>query len=212
MFIVFEGHDGAGKTTQMAKLGAYLSELTGREIKGTRQPGGTPVAEELRTLALQGKGGETVDKYARTLLTHAARQVAWTNKIAPWLQAGHIVLCDRWLWSGYLYQSIGEGVEASWWTDSSSLLRNSVGIPDLTIVLKVSDEERRRRKGVIGGSTDITESMGSEFEKRISTAIDDEWTVRFLTKQTLVIEQKDGEDEDAVFKRIVEGIKPYVVK
>lgn len=212
MFIVFEGHDGAGKTTQMAKLGAYLSELTGKEIMSTRQPGGTPVAEELRTLALQGKDGETVDKYARTLLTHAARQVAWSNQIVPWLQAGHIVLCDRWLWSGYLYQVIGEGVSHGWWMNSSSLMATSTGRPDLTVILKVSEAERRKRKQAIGVSTDITENLGSEFDQRISRAIDRNEVCHLFTNKYLVIEQEDGESEESVFQRIVEGIKPYVVK
>ena len=108
LFISFEGIDGAGKSTHTAALAAAF-EGAGRSVLCTREPGGTPLAEKLRTLALH----EDMDGITETLLMFAARREHVRCPIAPALAAGRVVLCERFTDSTFAYQGGGRGVD---WT------------------------------------------------------------------------------------------------
>ena len=106
MFITFEGLDGSGKTTQAQLLGARL-EAEGREVVLTREPGGTPLGEEIRDLVLHG--GE-VAPWAEAALYAASRAQHVEQVIRPALARGATVICDRYVDSSVAYQGIARGL------------------------------------------------------------------------------------------------------
>ncbi len=107
-FIAFEGGEGAGKSTQIARLAETL-RARGDTVVVTREPGGTPGAEEIRALFVQGATGRwTVE--TDVLLVSAARADHVARLIRPALDAGQTVLCDRYIHSTLAYQGCGKGV------------------------------------------------------------------------------------------------------
>jgi dTMP kinase len=105
LFLTFEGPDGAGKTTQIALLADALREA-GHTVTQTREPGGDAVGERVRELLLQ----EDVGVEAELLLFAAARARNVQTVVRPALEAGHIVLCDRYTDSTIAYQGYGRGL------------------------------------------------------------------------------------------------------
>ena len=107
-FIAFEGGEGAGKSTQISRLARRL-EADGEAVLVTREPGGTPGAEEIRGLFVQGRTGRwTVE--TDVLLVTAARADHVARLIRPALEAGTTVLCDRYIHSTLAYQGYGKGI------------------------------------------------------------------------------------------------------
>ena len=110
VFITFEGGEGAGKSTQIARLAATLrDEGGGREIVTTREPGGTPRAEALRAALLRGVA-KPYGPFAEALMFAAARIDHIENRIRPALARGAIVLCDRFSDSTRAYQGAAGGL------------------------------------------------------------------------------------------------------
>ena len=143
MFITFEGPDGSGKTTQIHLLEEHLCKI-GRPVLLTREPGGTNIGESIRRLLLD-KTHEKMHARTETLLFNAARAQLIEDKIRPALDAGTIVLCDRFADSTLAYQGYGHQ------QDSGELLRliayatGGLG-PDLTLYLDLAPEEGIKRK------------------------------------------------------------------
>lgn len=108
-FFSLEGVDGSGKTTQLALLAAAL-QARGREVLTVREPGGTPVSDKIRQLILSPEN--PIVPAAELLLFSAARAQLVAEVIAPALQAGKIVLADRFGWSTLAYQGYGRGMDA----------------------------------------------------------------------------------------------------
>ncbi|RFO98619.1 dTMP kinase [Rhodoferax lacus] len=106
IFISFEGIDGAGKSTHIAALSAAF-EAQGRVVTLTREPGGTPLAEQLRTLVLN----EAMDPMTEALLVFAARREHILQVIRPALARGEVVLCDRFTDATFAYQGGGRGFD-----------------------------------------------------------------------------------------------------
>jgi dTMP kinase len=131
-FITLEGIEGVGKTTQVATVRATLEAL-GRRFQGTREPGGTPLAEDIRALVLAPRA-EAVPGSAELLLMFAARAVHVANLIEPTLAAGQDVVCDRFTDATYAYQGGGRGVPVC---DVAALEAITHGglQPDLTLLL-----------------------------------------------------------------------------
>ncbi len=107
-FITLEGAEGAGKSTSLAFVHRFLG-ARGIDALVTREPGGTPLAEEIRTVLLAPRD-ERVDALAETLLIFAARAQHFATVIEPALQSGRWVLCDRFTDSTFAYQGGGRGV------------------------------------------------------------------------------------------------------
>jgi len=131
-FISFEGIDGAGKSTHIEGLAAWFKS-EGYGVTLTREPGGTPLAEKLRTLALH----ESMDPLTEALIMFAARREHLVNVIEPALAQGQVVLCDRFTDATFAYQGGGRGFD---WQVLQSLERMvqqvpscSLRQPDLTI-------------------------------------------------------------------------------
>ncbi len=107
-FITLEGIEGAGKST-VARARQPALAPRALPVLMTREPGGTPLAESLRTLLL-ARGGEVIGATAETLLMFAARAAHLENAIRPALAAGRWVICDRFTDASYAYQGAGRGV------------------------------------------------------------------------------------------------------
>nr|WP_218926340.1 dTMP kinase [Gemella palaticanis] len=105
-FITIEGTDGSGKTTMTNYIKEYLEKL-GYQVIVTREPGGTPFSEKIRDLILK----ENIDSKTEALLFAVSRRNHLKNKILPELEAGKIVICDRFLDSSIAYQVYGRGLD-----------------------------------------------------------------------------------------------------
>lgn len=133
-FIVFEGGEGAGKSTQSAALADYL-QARGHEVLCTREPGGTPAAESIRAVLLD-PANAGLDDRAEALLFAAARGDHAARVIRPALERGEIVISDRYLDSSVAYQGVARGLGAERVAELSLWATGGL-VPDLTIVLDV---------------------------------------------------------------------------
>lgn len=142
LFVCFEGGDGAGKSTQVRLLTDVL-EQRGRDVLVTRQPGGTPLGAQIRELVLHG---DHVSARAEALLFAADKAHHVDQLIRPALAAGRVVITDRYVDSAITYQGAGRDLGAD---EITSLQHWAVGglLPDLTIVLDVTPEVGRERRG-----------------------------------------------------------------
>jgi dTMP kinase len=133
-FLTLEGIEGVGKTTQVARLSKALSERAIAHAV-TREPGGTPLAEQIRELVLTART-ESLPDTAELLLMFAARSVHLANYIEPQLAAGRWVICDRFTDATYAYQGAGRGLGADSVARLESLVQGTRR-PDLTLLLDV---------------------------------------------------------------------------
>jgi len=162
-FIVFEGIDGAGKTTQM-KLLAVALEKRGTPVLCTREPGGTALGDRLRALLLD-PACRDITRPAEAFLYAADRAQHVTEKILPALQRGETVLCDRFIYSTLAYQGGGRGLDREFLTKLNELATGGLA-PDLVILLDLPAEEGMRR--VAGNrSPDRLEGEKSDFFRQV---------------------------------------------
>jgi dTMP kinase len=136
-FVVFEGGEGAGKSTQEGLLAAAL-EAAGRTVVRTREPGGTPAAELIRHVVLSPEF-EGLDARAEALLFAAARGEHVARVVRPALERGDVVICDRYIDSSVAYQGIARDLGEDRIRDLSLWATGGL-LPDVTIVLDVDPE------------------------------------------------------------------------
>jgi dTMP kinase len=163
-FITLEGGEGAGKSTQAKLLAAWLREHA-IAVEITREPGGSPGAEEIRALLVTGETGRW-DPLTETLLHYAARRNHMTTRIAPALASGRWVISDRFFDSTAAYQGFGQGVNAE---IIDRLRQLTIGgfKPDLTLILDISAQTRRLRTLGRPGQEDRYERMTEAFHARV---------------------------------------------
>lgn len=137
LFITFEGGEGAGKTTQLQALGTHL-RATGRDAVETRDPGGTPIGKQIRSLLLDPAYGETA-AVTELFLYEASRAQLVHEVIRPALAAGRIVLCDRFTDSTVAYQGHGRGLDLELIARLNTLAADGLR-PDLTFLLDLEPE------------------------------------------------------------------------
>ncbi len=167
LFIAFEGGDGAGKSTQALLLAKAMSDA-GQRVVRTREPGGTPVGEKLRSLVLDHGQGE-IDAKTEALIFAAARAAHASQVIAPAIARGDVVISDRYADSSIAYQGAGRGLG----TDAIVQLNNwaTSGLwPDLTVLLDVSPESGRDRRTAGDAAEDRLESEPDSFHASIRDA------------------------------------------
>lgn len=145
IFIAFEGPEGAGKSTQVARLAAALRDGD-RDVVVTREPGGTAVGEGIRTVLLDRARGSEVAPWTDALLFNAARAALVREVIHPALERGAIVLCDRFADSTLAYQGYGSGLPITALREVERFATGGLR-PDLVIVLDVPVELGLGRKG-----------------------------------------------------------------
>ena len=165
MFVTFEGVDGSGKTTQARLLAEHLRSK-GRDVVATREPGGTPLGEDVRGILL---GARAVAPWAEAALFTAARAQLVAEVIRPALADGKDVVCDRYLDSSLAYQGIARGL--GW---ERVLQVNLVAVdhllPDRTFLLLVPVEEALLRRET---ARDRIEREGDEFVAAVDRAYRD---------------------------------------
>jgi dTMP kinase len=159
MFISFEGLDGCGKTTQVELLEAYL-ETKEIEFVATREPGGTPLGEQLRQIVLHGG---KISPWAEASLFAAARAELVEEVIEPALSRGTIVICDRFVDSSLVYQGVarGLGIEK---VLQLNLHATKGLLPDRTFLLLVGEALSEAR---VGEDRDRMERESVEFRRQV---------------------------------------------
>jgi len=163
-FITFEGGEGAGKSTQISLLADHLVRQ-GKAVTMTREPGGTPGAEAVRTLLLD-PGNAGWDPLTEVLLHFAARREHLIRAIMPAVERGEWVLSDRFADSTLAYQGFGQGVDRA---AIDSIYRIVVGAfaPDLTLILDLPAEEGLARVRARRAGGDRYETMDLDFHRRL---------------------------------------------
>ncbi|MBP9907387.1 MAG: dTMP kinase [Rhodoferax sp.] len=169
IFISFEGIDGAGKSTHIAALSdAFVAQ--GRVVTLTREPGGTPLAEKLRTLVLN----DAMDPMTEALLVFAARRDHLQQQIEPALARGEVVLCDRFTDATFAYQGGGRGFDLETLQYLEHLVQmvpapegNFVRQPDLTLWFELAPEVAAQRL-IHSRVPDKFEAQPVEFFRRVS--------------------------------------------
>ena len=162
-FITLEGGEGAGKTVQAARLRDAL-EARGVGTVLTREPGGSPGAEEIRRLLVSGPV-ERWEPLAEAMLHAAARRDHLLHTIEPALERGDWVISDRFVDSMIVYQGYGQGADIDVLERISTLSLGNF-LPDLTVVLDIPAEEGLRRAVARAGSNRY-ERMGTGFHERV---------------------------------------------
>lgn len=170
-FIVFEGGDGAGKSTQAALLADALRK-NGHQVLQTREPGGTEIGEKLRSLVLD-HGQGTVDARTEALMYAAARAAHVEQVIRPALESGTMVICDRFVDSSLAYQGVGRALGEESVRSINDFATGGLR-PDLTVLLDVTPAAGRSRR-IVGAdgqpvAEDRLESEPDEFHSRIRAA------------------------------------------
>ncbi len=168
LFISLEGIDGAGKSSHIDAL-AGLFEAAGRTVRRTREPGGTPLAETLRTLVLS----EAMDPLTESLLVFAARREHVVQVIAPALARGEVVLCDRFTDATFAYQGAGRGFDTGvlatleGWVQGGQGQGGALLQPDLTLWFDLAPEIAAER---LAGARlpDKFEAQPVEFFRRVA--------------------------------------------
>ncbi|MFC7394707.1 dTMP kinase [Scopulibacillus cellulosilyticus] len=142
LFITFEGPDGSGKTTQIRKLANYLKEK-GIPYILTREPGGTKISDDIRSIILNPAYNELTGA-TEILLYAASRAQHVREKIKPALQSGKIVLCDRFVDASIAYQGYGLGVSLQTVKEINEFATEGL-TPDRTYLLDISPENAKKR-------------------------------------------------------------------
>lgn len=167
MFITFEGPDGSGKTTQIKHLLDYLHDQ-GYPVFQTREPGGTPIGDQIRAV-LHDLKNEGMHPHTEILLYAASRAQLVAQEIRPRLAEGEIVVCDRYADSTLAYQGYGHGLDLP---TLRTILRFATGglQPDLTLYLDITAEEglRRRQHAAAGGEEwNRMDAQSLDFHRRV---------------------------------------------
>ncbi|MCU1430107.1 MAG: dTMP kinase [Actinomycetia bacterium] len=196
-FIVLEGGEGSGKSTQVARVAAQLRAL-GADVVETFEPGGTALGARLRELLLHND--DAVDPRAELLLLASDRAQHVEEVIAPALEAGAVVVCDRYSPSTLAYQGVARGLGVDIVEDVCRFAEGDIE-PDVVVVLDVSDEVALERASA---DPDRLERAGAEFHATVRQAYRDlaarkGWTVI------------DGSGPvDVVFANVWAAVAPFV--
>lgn len=200
-FIVVEGTEGVGKSTNIACIRNWL-DAQGVDYIATREPGGTPLAEELRSILL-AKRSEIVDPTAELLMMFAGRAQHLNTVIKPALDKGVWVLCDRFTDATYAYQGYGRGLDLTLINQLESIVQNSLR-PDLTIYLdldvKIGLERARQR-----GELDRFELEDIEFFERVRKGYLER--IKLSPDSYKLIDA--GQELDAVQRDLVQALEFY---
>jgi dTMP kinase len=166
LFIAFEGSDGCGKSTQIRYLTEYLAEL-GLDVVQTREPGGSPIAEKIREVILDC-ANTGMAALTEALLYAAARAEHVRQVIKPALEAGKIVLCDRFVDSSIAYQGFGRslGAKTVWRINEPAV---DGCMPDVTVFMNVPPERAFARMNE-NKQYDRLESEDMSFHQRVYEA------------------------------------------
>ena len=165
LFIVLEGVEGAGKTTQTRLLADWLTSI-GQSVTATREPGGTAVGEAVRAVLLDRTDLE-VPAESELLLVLAARAAFVRDVVRPALEQGDVVVADRFSLSTLAYQGHGRGLDLDSVRSLDAFARGGIN-PHLTILFDLDPQEGVRRQSVAGKGRDRIERAGEDFHTRVA--------------------------------------------
>jgi len=198
LFISFEGIDGAGKSTHISAL-AQAFKAQGRAVTLTREPGGTPLAEKLRSLVLQ----DAMDPLTEALLMFAARRDHLDCVILPALARGDVVLCDRFTDATFAYQGGGRGFDEGVLSQLERMVQTKADQPALvqpalTVWFDLSPEEAAKR---LAGARvpDKFESQPLAFFQRVA----DGYARRLLAEPTRFARIDAAQTQAAVWQSVL---------
>ena len=198
--IVFEGPEGAGKTTQIKRLAERLSS-SGIDCLAVREPGGTPVGDAIREILLDREWELT--NAAEALLFMASRAELTERELRPSLARGTVVLLDRFFLSTYAYQVAGRGLPEEEVRAANRLATGAL-VPDLTLLLDIPVSEGLARADA-RGDRDRMEKSSSEFHDRVGAAFrkfaDKSWQASHPECGPISLIDGTG-DENAIFGRV----------
>jgi dTMP kinase len=199
--IVFEGAEGAGKSTQVRILAEWLG-AAGRTVVATREPGGTPLGDAIRALLLDPAGH--VSTRAETLLFMASRAQLVEQSIRPALAGGATVILDRFFLSTYAYQVAGRGLSEDQIREANRLATGDLR-PDLTLLLSLPLDVGLTRAAK-RGPADRMERADRDFHARVAAAFtefaSEEWQRSHAEAGPIVVVDASGSVEE-VFERVM---------
>ncbi len=198
-FITLEGGEGTGKSTQIRRLAAAL-EQRGIKVLATREPGGSPGAEQIRKLMVEGEPGRW-DAITETLLAYAARADHVARTIGPALLADTWVISDRFNDSTFAYQGVGRGVPRETIRRIDAAVLDDFQ-PDLTLILDLDVTLGLQRALSRGAAENRFEKFGLEFHEKLRQAFLD--IAKRSPERCRVIDAGGTEDEvaEAIFTAV----------
>jgi dTMP kinase len=213
LLITFEGTEGSGKTTQISLLAEHLRSM-GHIVRTTREPGGTPIGEEIRHTLKHSSANQAMTPETELLLMNASRAQLVREIIRPALAAGEIVLCDRFYDSTTAYQGYGRGLDLNM---VKQMIELAVGDtrPDLTLLMlvthEVSAERLLARQATLPFMRDRIEEADRDFFERVARgyrAI----AAAYPKRVRQIDAQGSGEHIEAVIWTHVEPLLPKITK
>jgi dTMP kinase len=162
-FVTFEGCEGVGKSKQIHLLEEYL-KANGVNYYLTREPGGTPVSEQIRKVILDGSNTSMTDE-CEAMLYASARIQLLKEEIKPRLERGELVLCDRYIDSSFAYQAFARGLGEDFVASINDYAIKNF-LPDCTLFLNLSPKDAFKRKGGVD-KNDRLELSGFEFHENV---------------------------------------------
>ena len=201
VFISFEGIDGAGKSTHVQPLADALRQH-GRTVTVTREPGGTPLAEKIRTLVLN----DAMDPLSEALLMFAARRDHLRLVIEPALAAGQVVLCDRFTDATFAYQGFGRGFDSAVLTQLERWVQALPGgglrQPDLTLLFELAPEAAAAR---LSGTRapDNFESQPPDFFRKVAAG----YASRAEMHPARFVRLDAGRNREAVWSDVLSAVR-----
>ncbi len=201
MYIVIEGQDGTGKSTQARLLKEYY-EKQGKEVAVMDEPDGDlPQARDIHDLVLVRGKDYGMEPMTNVLLFTASRSELWRKIAEPVLKKGGIVISARNWWSTLAYQGYGEGVSRNKIIKiTHEAMPEKYFHPDRSVILTVSDETRFARQGNRGKAIETFEAKKGDFQQRVNTAypkIAKEFNIPIIDASGTI---------DEVFKKIVNSL------
>jgi len=164
LFITLEGPEGSGKTTQARLLAEHLRQ-EGRRVVLTREPGGTPIGDQIRAV-LHDPANTDMYPWAEVFLYSASRAQLVARVIRPALDAGKIVICDRYADSTLTYQGYGRGLDLELLWQITNLATGGL-TPDLTLYLDIQPDQGLQRRLLGGGEWNRMDREALAFHRRV---------------------------------------------
>jgi dTMP kinase len=204
-FIVLEGGEGSGKTTLIKKVSKYFCD----SVVITREPGGSPYAEEIRNLVLNSRNAEQANALTYFLMFVAGRADHMKNTIVPALKAGKIVVCDRFDASTYAYQMVAQGakeLKPLFWEMRKYLYNKYKYEPNLYVYLDVNPEVGLCRKTRQEEQKNHFDERCINFHRDLRLGFKEFFANRHQPVKKVIINAENSEEE--VFKDFVKLLPP----
>ena len=210
LFITFEGTEGCGKSTQVELLARRLSAL-GHRVRTLREPGGTPIGEEIRHTLKHSRANEAMTAEAELLLMNASRAQLVREVIRPALDDGEIVLCDRFYDSTTAYQGYGRQLDLKM---VQAVIDIAVGEtrPNLTLLLTVPREISELRRAVRQATLPFMRDRIEEGDRKFFARVEDGFKAIAAAHPDRVRVVDGSAPVDVVCEKIWEIVRPVLPK